>query len=168
MKISKKRQIAVMVVVVFFLGAVGYVTAKTELVIWENLWDTTASTYELEEKEVLYTATHFDKKGLAPIRIRSIEFFEPKTMTEMESEGYLCHVEKITEGWYPPGFGIEQKSFFDEFGENMIPKDDAKWINEDFVVIEMKDGNEVTDTYCRVTYLVWGIVEKSTIGTSRE
>jgi len=62
-------------------------------------------------------------------------------MTEIESEGYLCHVEKITEGWNQQGFGIEQKSFFDEFGENMIPKDDAKWINEDFVVIEMKDGN---------------------------
>lgn len=163
-----KKNILILCIFVIVIGAFGYVTAKTELVIWDDLWDTTASTYELQENEVLYTATHFVKKGLAPICIRSIEFFEPKTMTKIESEGYLCHVEKITEGWYPPGFGIEQKSFFDEFGENMIPKNDAKWINEDFVVIEIKDSNEVTDTYCRVTYSVWGIVEKATIGTSRE
>ena len=154
-------------IVLICLLIFAYVTAKTELEIWET-WDTSQSTYELEDGEVLYTSTHFDKNGLAPIRIKNIQFLETMTMTEIGADGYLCYVDRITQGWYPPGMGIEGKSFFDEFGENMIPKDDAKWINEDFEVIELKKGNKLTKTYCRVTYAIWGIFEKQITGTSKE
>lgn len=162
-----KKKILLISVLVIVIGAFGYMTAKTALTI-RTLWSTSASAFELKDGKVLYTGTHFDKNGLAPIRIKNIEFLETMTMTETGTEGYLCYVERITQGWYPAGIGIEQKSFFDEFGENMIPKDDAKWLNEDFQVIEIKDGNEVTDTYCKVTYAVWGIFEKHVIENSRE
>lgn len=162
-----RKKIFIICILVIAIGAFGYITAKTELTIW-SLWDTTASTYELEDGEVLYTATYFDKKGLAPIRIKNIQFVEPTKMTETGADGYLFYIERVKTGYIPAGFGIEPRSFFYGFGENMIPKEEVKWINEDFEIIEIKDSNEVTETYCKVTYAVWGIFEKKVVGTSRE
>jgi len=48
--------------------------------------------------------------------------------------------------------------------EVIIPKEGAKWIHEDFIVIEIKEDNVATDVDCKITYAVWGIFEKTVLG----
>lgn len=154
----RKILLMLMIVILLYLG---YTIIDTELtIVGMGGYESLVSVHQLEEGEILHGIETFQKSGVAPIRIESIEIINPNKMKYMDVAVFYGSRQNLQMS----GGQIDYEEYLDLYGKNLYPPESLTWLKDkEFDVVITSREPAIRNVWIKVRYRIYGIFPKKVI-----
>ncbi len=139
----------------------GYTVVDTKLtIVGMGGYKSLVSVHQLEEDEILHGIETFQKSGVAPIRIESIEIINPNKTKYMDVAVFYG----LRQNLQMSGGQLDYEEYLEFYGNNLYPIYSLKWLKDKkFSVVITSRETAIRNVWIKVRYRIYGIFTKEVI-----